>query len=277
LPNVLCGLIWRLTGAKLCIWNQVDVSASTGWPAGERLAAHGASIIVSNSLHGVGFLRREFGLPASKITVIRNGVTLMPALHGVAHWRQELGVAETDFVVGMIANLSAFKDHRTLLRAWREVAAAWPHGNRRPVLLLAGRFDSCYPDVVSLAASLSIQDSVQFLGPVEDVAGLLSVVNLGVLSSRAEGSPNGVLECMAAGLPVAGTDIPGIREVLGPESEWLLAAPGDPTALAQAILRLAAQPEVASQLGKHNQHRVSTLHNPERVFGEFADLIAGRL
>src|SRR5215203_7381277 len=110
----------------------------------------------------------------------------------------------------MVADLHSNKDHATLLRAWRKIVMTC-----NAVLVLAGRHDDAYESLVVLSYELGIERNVRFAGHVSDVPGLLSAVDIGVFSSLSEGCPNGVLECMAAGLAVAGTDIEGLREVTG--------------------------------------------------------------
>ena len=66
--------------------------------------------------------------------------------------------------------------------------------------MLAGRFDSKYDDLLALTTDLKLQENIIFLGWVDDIPGLLSAVDICVFSSLTEGSPNGVLESMAAGL-----------------------------------------------------------------------------
>src|SRR2546426_8921983 len=87
----------------------------------------------------------------------------------------------------------------------------------------------------ALARELNLGRSVRFLGPVDDVPGLLSAVDLAVLSSTSEGCPNAVLECMASGLPVVATDIPGIRKAVGPSGYNYLAPPDDARSFAERI------------------------------------------
>ena len=116
----------------------------------------------------------------------------------------------------MVANLHVYKDHATLLRAWQLVVPRLAATGRSAVLVLAGRPESSAPTVSALADELGIAQSVRFAGPVDDVTGLLSAVDLGVLCTRTEGSPNAVLEYMAAGLPIAGTELPAVRECVGP-------------------------------------------------------------
>jgi glycosyltransferase involved in cell wall biosynthesis len=274
-PNVVCGLIWRDTGARLCVWNQRDegllASAST---AEAVAAARQTPLFISNSTAGARFLTLKLGIDPAKVKVIPNGVVLAPPESDRRAWRERLAVDDECFIACMIANLHANKDHATLLRAWRDLLSGWNAKRRKPVLVLAGRHDGAYESLTALAAELKIDDSVRFLGPVSDVSGLLSAIDLGVFSSRSEGCPNAVLETMAAGLPVVATDSEGIREVVGPAGARLLAAAGDSAALATVLTTLANDTQLRAEIGAHNRERVRKNYDPLRMCKETAALLA---
>src|SRR5215204_3860576 len=78
---------------------------------------------------------------------------------------------------------------------------------------------------------------------------------------------------MAAGLAVAGTDIEGVREVVGPSSVQLLATPGDAEALAVIILKLAEDSSLCARIGRENRKRVEERFNSERMCEETASLL----
>ncbi len=278
LANVLCGLVWPLAGARTCLWNQQDVSPFRRLsPAWQRRAARRTPLLVSNSEHGAEFLVRELGAPRERVRVVRSGVELPPPEREGAAWRRELGIGEGDLVACMLAHLHRQKDHVTLLRAWRRVVDALEGEGRRAVLLLAGRAAGTEDALKALAYDLELGRSVRFLGEVGDVAGLLAACDLGVLSSPREGLSRAVLECMAAGLPVAGTDIPGIREALGDGCDSLLAPPGDAERLAACLLRLAASERLRRKLGERNAARARRELSPERALAEHAALLAQAL
>jgi glycosyltransferase involved in cell wall biosynthesis len=272
-PNVLCGLIWMNTGARLCVWNQRDEGRLPLPNSREGLAARLTPLLISNSAAGARFLTK-LGVDSAKVNVIPNGVALAAPESDRRAWRERLAVDERCFVACMVANLHANKDHATLLRAWRNVVSKLEANGRDALLVLAGREDGAYESLVSLATELKIDDSVRFTGPVSDVSGLLGAVEVSVFSSRSEGCPNAVLESMAAGLPVAGTDIEGIREVVGPASERLLAAPGDADALATVLTTLANDPRLCAEVGAQNRDRVRNNYDPLRMCKETTALLA---
>jgi glycosyltransferase involved in cell wall biosynthesis len=144
---------------------------------------------------------------------------------------------------------------------------------RKAVLVLAGRHDGAYESLVALTRELEIERGVRFAGYVSDVAGLLGAVDVGVFSSRSEGCPNGVLECMAAGLAVAASDIEGVREVLG--SSEFLAPVGDAAALSHKILMLASDPTLRATLGAQNRKRIIEHFDAYRICEELVETIAG--
>jgi glycosyltransferase involved in cell wall biosynthesis len=124
---------------------------------------------------------------------------------------------------------------------------------------------------------LKIQEKVRFVGPVSDVGGLLSAADLGVFSSRSEGCPNGVLESMAAGLAIAGTDIEGIRAVVGAEGAPFLAPLGDDGALAAAVIRLANDSDLRVTIGARNRRRVREKYNAARMCEETVAVLVKEL
>jgi glycosyltransferase involved in cell wall biosynthesis len=272
-PNVLCSLIWRWTGARACIWNQRDRGPTRMARWLERRAVQSASHFVSNSRHGVEFLTENFGLAAARIAVIPNGVQLAAPQASRSQWRHSLSVTDSDRLVVMVANLTPLKDHATLLRAWRLAQDRLQGRPDTATLLLAGAYGETYPALQALTRSLDLQSAVRFLGPIDDISGLLSAVDVGVLSSRGEGSPNGVLECMAAGLPVAGTDIPGIREALGEAGQPFLAPPGDAEALAERLLRLLSDPQLRADAGRANRARIAQAFAPRLLCEEMVRLL----
>src|SRR5205085_3817786 len=129
--------------------------------------------------------------------------------------------------------------------------------NRKAVLVLAGAFFETHLNLKALAYDLDLGKSVRFLGGVKDVSGLLSAVDVGVHSSVNEGVPNGVLECMAAGLAVVGTDYPGIREAVGSGHDFL-APPFDVEALAERLIKLALDRDARERAGQANRIRIET-------------------
>lgn len=273
-PNVHCGLIWMNTGARLCVWNQRDEGLHLSARSVEAMAARQTPLFISNSTAGARFLIDKFGIDPAKVHVIPNGVALAAPELDRRAWRERLGVDERCFVACMVANLHANKDHATLLHAWRKVVSEFEARGRKALLVLAGRHDGAYESLVSLATELKIDDSVQFIGPVSDVAELLGAVDVSVFSSRSEGCPNAVLESMAAGLPVAGTDIEGIREVVGPAGARFLAAPGDSDALAAVLMTFANDRQMCVETGAQNRERVRNNYDPLRMCKETAALLA---
>ena len=273
-PNVVCGLIWKRTGANSCVWNQRDegIGALDSYFAPQ--AAQATPRFIANCEAGAEFLIEKLGVDATKVTVIPNGIETVAAEMDRSAWRERLAVDERAFVACMVANLHLNKDHATLLRAWRKVVNEFGANGRSALLVLAGRHDGAYESLASLASELQLDDSVRFAGPVSDVRGLLTAVDVSVFSSRSEGCPNAVLESMAAGLPIAGSDIKGIRDVVGPGGTQFLAPVGDVDSLAEVLLTLAKNPELAARNGLENSERVKEKYDSLRMCRETAALLS---
>jgi glycosyltransferase involved in cell wall biosynthesis len=245
------------------VWNQRDKGVTPFVEEWARPAAEHTPMFVSNAAAGAEFLKDRLGVDPSKIRVIENGIEQSTAKEDRSQWRAKLKIDDETFVACMVANLHDNKDHRTLLRAWRRVIDRF--SDRNAVLVLAGRHDGAYESLASLSRELNLNGQIRFAGQVLDVPGLLSAADVGVFSSYIEGCPNGVLESMAAGLAVAGTDIDAIRSAVGPKGLPFLAAPKDDEALAGAILKLANDSDLRVTLGAENQQRVRENYTASRM------------
>lgn len=268
-PNRVVGAVWPLTGAAAAVWNQRDEGREvTGRPL-ERIALRTVRCFVANSEAGREFLVDRMKVDGGRITLIPNGVQLEPPRLGFDRWRSKLGVDEKTSVTVMLASLSSKKDHDTLLSAWSIVVSAV---TPPPVLVLAGRLADSADRVLDRIAELGVGDAVRVLGEVEDVSGLLAAADLAVFSSFLEGCPNGVLEPMAAGLPVIATRITGTSEALGATYPWLVPE-RDPRALAAGILDALDRTEAARSIGVRNRQRCRALFSAEAAVRRWAELV----
>lgn len=277
-PNVVCGLTWRATGAALAVWTQCDVNGTTRFSRGLlRRALRSTPIVVTRAHHGRDWLVDELDADPRRIHVLRSPVLLAAPRESGAALRALLGLGEDDLVACMLAHLHSGKDHETLLRTWRLVVDRLAGSGPRPVLLLAGRDAGNEAAVKALAFDLDLRDHARFLGEVADVSGVLEASDLAAFCSHRELFPRGVTEPMAAGLPVAGTDVPGTREAMGEPGAPFLAPAGDAAALAEVILRLARDPELRVRLGLANAELIRSRQALEVTTGAYARLLSDAL
>lgn len=113
------------------------------------------------------------------------------------------------------------------------------------------------------AERLGVADHVDlrgWVGPQEREA-LFSRADIFVLPSRNEGLPMSVLEAMARGLPVIATPVGGLPELIEDGVNGLLVPPGDPQALARAILKLADDQEGRDALGRAARETILARHS----------------
>jgi glycosyltransferase involved in cell wall biosynthesis len=248
------GAIWRLTGARFCWWNQRDEGRGIHGTRFERRLMRTLPAIVSNSWEGHEFLMRKFGLKSEQIRVINNGVVIPEAVDGLA-WRRANGIADDQLVLLMLANLTRFKDHATLLRAFAQVRTT--EVGQRCQLVLAGSPGDASESIKALAFDLGLGGFLRLTGAVRDTTEVLAAADLVVHSSMTEGCPNGALEAMALGKCVLGTDISGMRQALGEQNrERFLAPARDAGRLAELILQHLECADLRVAAGAENRSRI---------------------
>jgi glycosyltransferase involved in cell wall biosynthesis len=162
--------------------------------------------------------------------------------------RARLDLPDATAFVGWCGRLNRQKDPFTFLRAARYVADGFP-GVRFVVCGDDPLGEDLGPAVRRLAKDLGIADRVHFLGFRSDFPVIFHALDVLMHSSRYEGMGRTVCEALLCGLPVAGTAVDGMREVIVSGVQGgVLVPPGEPAALADATLALLRDPERARAL-----------------------------
>ena len=194
------------------------------------------------------------GLPAHVYTVIPNGVD-SAAFAGDDERRRELRgqwkIGADQVVAAYVGRLAPDKGIDVLLAAISHLGA-----RGSPVdVVIAGDGKKRHL-VENFIAHGEGGNRCRLLGFVDDVPGLLSAVDMLVMPSRWEGWPLAVGEAMAAGLPVIGTDVPGVRDLVVDGQTGALIERGNVVALSEAIIRLAGDAKLRARLGRAGRKRI---------------------
>lgn len=207
------------------------------------------------------------GLPASRVGVIHNGIDVGPA-PGADERRQArraLGVGDQVMLVGTAARLDLVKDLASLIAAIADARA----GNDVVQLMIVG--DGQERAALEAAArARGVERVVHFLGYRQDVRALLPAFDIYANSSISEGVSLTILEAMAARLPVVATRVGGTPEVVVDGATGVLVPPRSVSAMASALLALAASPERRHALGDAGRARVEAAFTIERMVSDYA-------
>jgi len=223
--------------------------------------------IVANSGAVKNKLIQE-GNAKEKITLVPNGLDIKRL-----EAPKELTRAETLVLLGLplrpdiqsrkfvtiVANMRHdVKDYPMFLRSAQRIRQSVADA----AFLLAGEGE-LMGSLRELATSLGLAEHTFFLGRCENVAALLSVSSVCVLSSKAEGFSNSILEYMAAGRPVVATDVGGAREAVVEGETGYLVQSGDDAMMAERIISLLRQPDKANSMGREGRRLVEKEYSCE--------------
>lgn len=231
----------------------------------ERCAYRLASVIHANSEAVKKYLITR-GVPKERIAVIYNGVDVMlySSSNGLSRDEvcRKLGLAALAQkpIVTIVANMRhEVKDHPMFLRAARRVHEMVPEA----AFVLAGEGE-LVESLRSLGAEFGLEHNAFFIGRCDNIPELLSISNVCVLSSKAEGFSNSILEYMAAGQPVVVTDVGGAREAVIEGETGYIVSSGDDEQMADRITKLLLDPARARVMGKRGQAVVTERFSSER-------------
>lgn len=185
----------------------------------------------------------------NKIEVLYNGTTLPNSTKIIENPKNHVGVSGYYPIIGIVASLTENKGHASLLRAFREIIKEYP--NARLLIIGDGPEMS---NLIDLSERLEIQKNVLFCGIQQDVFPYLACLDIFVLSSiYREGLACTILEAMAMAKPIVASNLHGIPEAVRDNVNGLLFPPGDSTAMAKALLKLAGNQEMSRTFGEQGR------------------------
>jgi len=199
----------------------------------------------------------DSGVAAKKIRTIANGIDVGPFERA-----RPLPVFEFDGnkVVGMVARLDLQKGFEYLLRATRELCAAFPA--LKVVIVGEG------PDrqaIESMVQRFGLQSNVILAGQHSHMPEIYAAMDIFVLPSLNEGLPMTILEAMAASRPVVATRVGAIPKVIKDGETGLLVSPGDADGLQNALERLLTDSDLGRRLGSAGHDWVSRNYTSEAM------------
>ncbi len=190
-------------------------------------------------------------VPARRIVTVHNAIDERRFEGHGPHVRHEvrkkLGIADSEPLIAIVANVIPRKGHLYVVRALPAIIGKVSNVK----LILVGDQNHRYSQLVrSEADALQVSSHVHWLGRRDDVSELLAASDLLVLASVEEALGLAILEAMATGLPSVGTNIGGIGECIVPNQTGLLVPPRNPAALAEAITELLVDDAKRRQMGE---------------------------
>jgi glycosyltransferase involved in cell wall biosynthesis len=212
-------------------------------------------------LHGIAWPERAF--------TVRSGIDVA-RLDGCTWNRSDaraaLGVEPAEPLLATVCRLNKPRDFDTLLRAMRIAADALP-----AVTLLIVGGGPLDRRIDEQTRALGLEENVRRLGFVSDVGQVLAAADVFVLATRGwEGLPLAPLEAMVTRLPVVISNVGGNREAVLDGETGTVVPPGEPAALADAVLRILSDPAAARTMGEQGRRRVLEEFTAERMASETA-------
>lgn len=222
----------------------------------DRMLLQAQRLLMNRVIAVSGSVRDRFiqsGADPKQIRTIENGIDVERFNPGRSTLsRAGLAIPEAHRVVGVIGMFDPVKGHVFLLQAIKRLKET---GARNLTCLAVGegRLEAKLKEVVNGAG---IDGQVRFLGYRRDIPNLLALMDMVVMPSLRESFGIVALEAMAMKVPVIASRIGGLKEIVEHEKTGLLVPPGDSGALAEAIRKLADNPEMGRRMGEAGRRRV---------------------
>jgi glycosyltransferase involved in cell wall biosynthesis len=246
--NVRAGMAAALAGVPCIVLSGRNVNPSHFAlyqrymdPVYRVLAQRREIRLVNNSEAGARDYEAWLGLKPGRIGVLRNGVDFGDQARAsparIRERRAALGVAETAPLIGGVFRL--FPEKRPML--WVDAAAEIARRNPQARFVIWGQ-GVLEAELRRHIDSCSLGDRLTLAGVTEDVLSALSALDVFMLTSLKEGTPNVVLEAQWVGTPVVAVEAGGTAEALDPGRTGWIVDPPTPETLADAVCRLLDDP-----------------------------------
>jgi glycosyltransferase involved in cell wall biosynthesis len=208
--------------------------------------------------------------PSHKLEPIRLGLELgqfLRAEDARGPLRQELGMDETTPLIGIVARLVPIKAHEVFFAAAAQVLVGEP--SAQFVVIGDGERRA---ELEALVDRLGIRRAVTFLGWRRDMVNVYANLDVVALTSLNEGSPVALIEALASARPVISARVGGVPEVVLDGVTGLTVPPSDPAAMAQGVLELLRDRDLAARLAAAGRRHVYPRYDSSRLVDDVRTL-----
>lgn len=204
----------------------------------------------------------KLGVRKDRITILHNAVKpfVAPPTEEVERTWRKLGIADDEAVILAVGRLSQEKGHADLIRA-AAILSGLPGVPRFRVVIVGEGPER--ESLLRLTSELGVQQRVKFAGFQRDMQPYYAMATIVAVPSHSEGSPNVVLEAMAAGLPIVANQVGGVPEILEQDATGLMVMPRNPDAMAKAILRVFTDDELRERIAATAKECAATDYTPQ--------------
>jgi L-malate glycosyltransferase len=226
-------------------------------------------IVPSRVLHDLA--TRVWRLSPDKVDYLPNGIDCSRfAAPFDSAFAVELGIDDNALVVGTVAALRREKNLMRLVRLF----ASLSHDIEAQLVIIGDGPER--PAIAQAAQDLGVAARVVFTGALDRPERLLGRFDVFALTSDTEQMPYSVLEAMAAGLPLAATDVGDVKCMVAPENAEFVVPVSDEESLRRRLLQLLRDPLLRARLGRANQQSAHGGYALDRMVERYDDLFAGR-
>lgn len=216
-------------------------------------------VVISES---IGSYYLADNLNSVKVRIVHEGVDTskfsreLSRTENMHQMRRRISINDTDKIIVSVGNVSPVKGYETLIDCARELK----NNNRHLKIVIAGDIPKQQEDHYRLLSrkihEYGLDETVLFLGRIEEIRELLNISDVFVLSSITEGTPIAILEAMAMEIPVVATEVGGIPDIIRNGENGLLVPANDPKSLADAIMKLIDDPIMMASIGLKGRETV---------------------
>ncbi|MCK4261031.1 MAG: glycosyltransferase [Halanaerobiales bacterium] len=205
----------------------------------------------------------------NKLITIYNGINLeeFKKVVNSKEVRKELSLTGKERIIGTVGRLEPVKNPDLLLRATSLVKKRFPNLK----VLFVGK-GSLRDSLEKLAEGLGLKENIIFAGEKKNVFPFLSLMEVFILCSNIEGLSLALIEAMSAGIPVIGTKVGGIPEIIENGINGILIPPDNPEAFAEAIIYLLNHPEEAKKMGERGKEICKNKFSSEMMVEKIEEL-----
>jgi len=222
-----------------------------------RLVLRQSTVVVpSRTLEHIA--RDVWRLPRGRLHYIPNGID-------IDRFKRRSNGENPLPVIGTVSALRREKNLQRLLRAF---AAAVQRVPCRLVIVGDGAERGALENIVT---ELGVSDFVRFEGHVPDPSSLYGTFDIFALTSDTEQMPYTVIEAMAAGCPIAATNVGDVREMVAAENRPFVVAKDD-NAVSDALVRLLADSNLRKTIGAANLQTARARYSQGTMFRAFAEI-----